>query len=109
MHGDLRNTELLRSYLLGELPEEEVARLERRLIEDDELFDLCEAVEADLLAAADRGELTAVEKEQVRRRLASSPAGQRRFALARSLNTAAREPQRTMPPPLPFRNRVPLP
>ncbi len=109
MNGDLRNDELLRSYLLGELPEEEVDRLERRLIEDDELFDLCEALEADLLAACDRGELTAAGKEQVLRRLASSPAGQRRFALARSLNTAAREPQRITAPPLPFRRRVPLP
>jgi hypothetical protein len=101
--------QLLRSYLLGELSEEEADRLERTLMEDDELFELCEAVEADLLAACDRGELTAADKEQVRRRLASSPAGQRRFALARSLNTAAREPQRITAPPLPFRHRVPLP
>jgi hypothetical protein len=127
MNGDLRNDELLRSYLLGELSEGETDRLEESLLKNDELFELCEAVEADLLAAYDRGELTSVEEEQVRMRLASSPAGWERLAFARALNTAAREPQRTMPPfarglntpaqepqrtmppPLPFRNRVPLP
>lgn len=108
MDGE-RNHELLRSYLLGELPEEEMDRLEQELFEDDELFDLCEALEADLLAAYDRGELTAAEKEQVRRRLASSPAGEERLALARSLNTAAREVQRTAVSVVPFRRRVPLP
>ncbi len=108
MDGDLQNTELLRSYLLGELPEEEMDRLEQGLIEDDELFDLCEALEADLLAAYDRGELTAAEKEQVRRRLASSPAGEGRLALARSLNTAAREAQRTAVSVVPFRRRTAL-
>ena len=109
MDGDLRNHELLRSYLLGELPEEEMDRLEQGLIEDDELFALCEALEGDLLAACDRGELTAAEKEQVHRRLAATPAGRERLALARSLNTAAREPRWKTALLLPFRRFVPLP
>jgi len=81
--------QLLRSYLLGELPEEEADRLERTLLEDDESFELCEAVEADLLAGLDRGELSSTEKNRVLQRLAASPQGRGRLALARSLNAAA--------------------
>jgi hypothetical protein len=92
---------LLRSYLLGELREEEADRLEQRLLEEDELFELAEAVEADLLAAVDGGGLAPAERERVLRRLASSPQGRERLALARSLNAAAT--QRTV---LPFSRRA---
>lgn len=85
--------ELVRSYLLGELPEEEADRTEGRLLAEDELFELAEAVEGDLLAAADRGELTPAEKARVEQRLAASPEGRQRLALARSLNQAARRSQ----------------
>lgn len=81
--------ELLRSYLLGELPEPEADRLERRLLEEDKLFLHAEAVEADLLADCDRGGLAPEERERVLQRLASSPRGRERLALARSLNAAA--------------------
>jgi hypothetical protein len=84
-----KDDQLLRSYLLGELPEGETERLESRLLEDDELFLLGEAIEADLLAAVDRGELAAAEKERVLHRLAASAAGREGLALARSLNAAA--------------------
>lgn len=102
--------ELVRSYLLGELPEEEAERTEGRLLAEDELFELAEAVEGDLLAAADRGELTPEEKARVEQRLAASPAGRERQALARSLNRAARpNPQTQDPTPtapvVPFRRR----
>jgi hypothetical protein len=80
---------LLRSYLLGELREEEADRLEQRLLQEDELFDLAEAVEADLLAAVDGGGLAPAERERVLRRLASSPQGRERLTLARSLNAEA--------------------
>jgi hypothetical protein len=98
--------ELLRSYLLAELPDEEADRLERRLLADDELFELAEAVEADLLAACDRGELAPAERERVLQRLAASPRGRERLALARSLNTAARDPQGKV---VPFQRRTPAP
>ena len=81
--------ELVRSYLLGELPEDEAERTEGRLLAEDELFELAEAIEGDLLAAADRGELTSAEKEKVEQRLAASPQGRERLALARLLNQAA--------------------
>jgi hypothetical protein len=80
---------LLRSYLLGELPEPEADRLEERLLADDELFDLMEALEAELLADCSRGELAPAERERVLRRLASSPQGRERLALAGSLNKVA--------------------
>jgi hypothetical protein len=98
MRHDPTDDELLRSYLLGELHEEESERLERRLLAEDDLFELSEAVEADLLAACDRGELTVPERERVLRRLASSPSGRERLALARALNAlAGRAPAAVLP------------
>jgi hypothetical protein len=110
MDWNRQDDELLRSYLLGELAEEEVDRLERRLLEDDELFKLGEAMEADLLAAYARGELAAAEGERVLPRLASSAAGRARLALARSLNAVASESQPLPAPVVPLRRRaVPAP
>ncbi|HEY4590572.1 MAG TPA: hypothetical protein VII86_15205 [Thermoanaerobaculia bacterium] len=84
--------ELLRSYLLGELTAEEEDAVEGRLLREDELFELSEAIEADLLAEFARGSLTPAERERVGQRLASSPQGRERLRLARSLNVlAARE------------------
>src|SRR5215475_8548576 len=91
MNREPENDELLRSYLLGKLPEEDADRLEGRLLAEDDLFDLAEATEADLLLAADRGGLVPEERERVMRRLASSPQGLERLALARSLGRAAAE------------------
>jgi len=103
MRHDPTDDELLRSYLLGTLPEEEAEPLEDRLLWDDELFLLSEAIEADLLAACDRGELALEERERVLRRLASSPQGRERLALARSLNAEAQAPA----PVVPFPRRLP--
>jgi hypothetical protein len=99
---------LLRSYLLGELPEQEADRLEERLLADDELFDLMEALEAELLADCSRGELAPAERERVLRRLASSPQGRERLALAGSLNKVADgiSQQATV---VPFRSRATAP
>ncbi len=94
--------ELLRSYLLGEIPAPEADRLEQRLLAEDDLFDLMEALEAELLASASRGDLAPAERERVLRRLASSPEGRERLALARSLNALADEKEAAV---LPFRRR----
>ena len=107
MRQNPTDDELLRSYLLGELPEEAADRLERRLLAEGELFELSEAVEADLLAACDRGELAPAERERVLRRLASSISGRERLALARSLNTLAGSPMAAAAPVVPFRHRAP--
>jgi hypothetical protein len=81
--------ELLRSYLLGELNGDDADALERRLLTEDDLFELSEAVEAELLADYAQGGLAAAERERVQRRLASSPQGTERLALARSLSRLA--------------------
>ncbi len=94
MTPELHDDELLRSYLLGKLPEEDADTLERRLLAEDDLFNLAEAVEMDLLASFDRGAFTPEEKEEVLRRLAATPRGRERLAFARSLNTLATEAKR---------------
>ncbi|HSF43037.1 MAG TPA: hypothetical protein VLT87_24765 [Thermoanaerobaculia bacterium] len=86
----MRDDELLRRFLLGELAEDEVERLERRLLQEDALFELCEAIEGDLFAASVRGELTPAENERVLTHLAASPGGRARLALARELVEAAK-------------------
>jgi hypothetical protein len=91
MTSELQDDELLRSYLLGKLPDEDADTLERRLLAEDDLFDLAEAMEMDLLAAVDHGTLTPEEKEEVLRKLAATPRGRERLALARSLNALATE------------------
>jgi uncharacterized membrane protein YccC len=95
---------LLRSYLLGELDEAEADALEIRLLQDDALFELAEAVEEDLLAAWARGDLTVDAGQKVVRRLAASPRGRARLALAEGLTSQAQALPRA---PLPFRPRVP--
>jgi hypothetical protein len=110
MRQNQMDDELLRSYLLGELPEAEADRLEQRLLAEDELFDLMEALEAELLAASSRGELAPAERERVLRRLASSPQGRERLALAKALNTVADGLSKKAPSPVvPFRTRAAVP
>lgn len=106
----MRDDELLHRFLLGELAEDEAESLERRLLQEDALFELCEAVEGDLLAASARGELTPEDNERVLTRLAASPGGRARLALARSLVRAAEEtPAEPRPAPLPFRRAAGTP
>ncbi len=109
MRQNPTDDELLRSYLLGALPEQEADLLEQRLLADDELFELSEAVEADLLAACDRGELAPAERERVQQRLASSPRGRERLALAHALNTLAGSSERAAAPVVPFPRRAATP
>lgn len=98
MNSNPTDDELLRSYLLGELTEEEADAVEGRLLKEDELFELSEAIEADLLAEYAQGRLAPAERERVRQRLAASPQGRERLRLARSLNVlAAREQAAVLP------------
>lgn len=102
---DMKDDDLLQRYLLGGLDEEQTETLERRLLADGDLFELAEAVEGDLFAAAARGELTPAERVQVRRRLAASPQGRARLALARDLTSLGREPASAV---VPFRRPAPV-
>lgn len=97
----MNDDELVRRFLLRELTEDETERVEERLLREDELFDLCEAVEADLLEAAARGELAPAERDRILERLASSPQGRARLALARDLAAFA-DGKMILPAPLPF-------
>jgi len=107
MKSNPKDDELLRSYLLGQLPEDEADRLERRLLAEDDLFELSEAVEADLLADYAQGGLAPAERERVQRRLASSPQGRERLMLARSLSKLAGRDRQTAV--LPFTGRASAP
>lgn len=89
MKSNPNDDELLRSYLLEELTGDEADALERRLLTEDDLFELSEAIEADLLAEYAQGRLAPAERERVQRRLASSPQGRERLKLARSLSILA--------------------
>jgi hypothetical protein len=100
----MNDDDLLQRYLLGGLDGEQAETLERRLLTDGDLFELAEAVEGDLFAAAARGELTPAERVHVRRRLAASPEGRARLALARDLSILGREPVSAV---LPFRQPAP--
>lgn len=91
MKIDTKDEEILRQYLLGALGEEQADELERRLLREEELFELAEAVEGDLLMAAARGELSPMERGRVLRRLAATPEGRARLALARGLTVLGRE------------------
>lgn len=99
---------LLRRYLLGELPEEETEAVEERLLHEDGLFELAEAVEGDLLAACARGELSQAEQERIQWRLASTPSGRSSLALAGDLTTVSKEFPAYRPEAkvLPFPRRV---
>lgn len=85
----MSDDELIRRYLLGELPGGEREELEKRLLSEDDLFELAEAVEADVLEDYGRGELSAGQREQVARYLAASPEGRLRLAVLRGLSATA--------------------
>jgi hypothetical protein len=108
MSSDLRvwmeDHNLLRNYLLGELTEEKVDAVERRLLADDDYFELVEAVEGDLLADCASGALSPREHARVMRGLASTPRGRARLGASRELAILSRERPilRPQPKPIPF-------
>jgi len=63
----------MQQYLLGRLPEEEEAELERLYLADDALFEELLAIEDDLRDAYVRGELSMPDHEAFQRRLLTVP------------------------------------
>ena len=59
----------MQQYLLGRLPEEEEAELERRYLADDALFEELLAIEDDLRDAYVRGELSMPDHDAFQQRL----------------------------------------
>lgn len=87
----MRDDDLLRHYLLGELSDEDTELLEARLIQDEDLFERAEAMEADLLEEHAHGGLSVAQRARIRRHLASSDASRSQMAMVRGLGKAARE------------------
>jgi hypothetical protein len=104
----MRDEELVRRYLLGDLPGDEQEALERRLLSEDDLFELAEALEAEVLEDYARGGLAPAQRERVEGYLAVSPEGRLRLAVIRGVSattaagaTGAERPGRLLPFPGP--------
>lgn len=87
---DERDAELLRRYFLGQLDEAAQAEIEERIVSEDRLFEMGEAVEVDLLDDYAGGGLSADERRQIERRLERTPRSRALLALTRDLGTLAR-------------------
>lgn len=80
----------LRRYLLGELPEAETERLERRALEEEEVFEALLVAEDELFDAHAANELPARQRRLLEQRLDAVPGWRDRAAFARSLRAVAR-------------------
>ena len=91
MRGDqarmpkVEDDKLARQYLLGELSESELAKIEEEYFGDDEAFERLSAVEDELVDAYTLGELSAAERERFKERLLLSPTQRERVKFARTL------------------------
>lgn len=72
-------------YLLGELPESEVERLDEQSFTDDDFFRRLQTVENDLIDAYARGEMSPGEREQFERRFLTTPKRRERVSFAEAL------------------------
>jgi hypothetical protein len=84
------------SYLLGDLDENERARLEERFLRDVEYRDLIRSVEDDLVDDYLRGELPPHQRELFEKQFASHPQRAQKVELARALNRALDERPRVI-------------
>jgi hypothetical protein len=76
------------AYLLHKLPESERDAMEDRWMEDSELYEQLQDVEAELLDAYASGALLAADRELVTKYLLGSPAQGRKLIFARTLRDA---------------------
>jgi hypothetical protein len=83
--------QLMIRYLLGELTEEEQARLEERLFADDEFYEHLQALKAELADDYARGELAEGERARFEERFLTSPQGRERAAFAAAMTVALPE------------------
>jgi hypothetical protein len=83
--SDLNNEQLMVRYLLGELPESEVERLDEQSFTDDDFFRRLQTVENDLIDAYARGEMSPGEREQFERGFLTTPKRRERVAFAEAL------------------------
>jgi RNA polymerase sigma factor (TIGR02999 family) len=83
--GDLYQDKIIR-FLLGSLPEKDRARIEERLLEDDEFFEQVVATEQELLDAYANGAFSPVEAAYMRRVYGRSPVRARRARIAQLIS-----------------------
>jgi hypothetical protein len=88
------NERELRAYLLGQASEASAARLEDRLLEDDELFQVLECIEDDLFDDYARGRLDVKERARFEARYGTDGDRQR---FARALSRRVDSGPRVMP------------
>jgi hypothetical protein len=77
--------ELMRRYLLGDLPESETTELELLALRDDERFEEIWEVENRLVDEYVRGRLASADQERFERHYQASPVHRQRVAVARNL------------------------
>ncbi len=78
---------LIRSYLLGQLTEEDQAALEQELLTDHGKFDQVWAVENELIDSYVRGEMSRADRKRFESHYLASPLHRERVAIAESLLT----------------------
>jgi hypothetical protein len=81
---DLDKDGLLGDYLLGKLPEEQAVRLETEYLSNAVLREQLEAVEAELIDAYLKGELSRSERRGLEAGFLASPRGRERLQFARA-------------------------
>jgi anti-sigma factor RsiW len=79
------NEKLIAQYLLGDLPQPEVKRLDELSFTDDDFFHRLQAVENDLIDASVRGELSLQEREQFQEHFLATPKRRERVEFAKAL------------------------
>jgi hypothetical protein len=91
METDIQEN-IIRRYLLGDLPEAERLALEQKFFADDETFEQVWATENNLIDRYVRGRLTAVEKDLFEKNYLASPVHRQRLAFAQTLVQAVDSP-----------------
>src|SRR6185503_10083069 len=79
------NDNLLRSYLLGTLPQERAEQVEEWLLKDDDGIDELSLIEDELIEDYARNALDAGERRQFESHFLSNPKRQRKLMLVRGL------------------------
>lgn len=85
------NEQILTRYLLGELPEDEQAKIEEQLFRDDAAFEQARALKAELTDHYVRGNLSARERRRYEQRFLTSPAGRYDAQFAKALTRVLEE------------------
>jgi len=79
------NDKLLRSYLLGTLPQQRAEQLEERLLKDDEIVERLSLIEDELIEDYARDALDAGERQQFEKYFLSNAKRRRKLMLVRGL------------------------